>query len=304
MKSKLLVVIALVIFSLTGCEYFEEGDTLNLTTIEANITALPVLPDSMTYVGWFGREKNGVNYYVKVFVQDANSSGELSYTSDETFQSLQEAQEFILTAEEKSFANDSNLVPSSRLLLSGRFSQAAATLFISDMQQELADSKTVFNLATPTNGPGTNELSGVWFVDSIATKAVAGLKLPELYGGWIYEGWVEVNGQYVSTGRFSDPGAADLYAAYSDSLAGYKFPGEDFLQNAPAGLTFPLDLSNAKVAVSIEYNDSRTHGTQPYLKIFEATIPASAQSGVSYTLQYSNTVLTSGNAYMVVDLVK
>jgi hypothetical protein len=60
-------------FSITGCEYFENGTTLNLSTFQANITGLPVLPDSMTYVGWFEREKDNIKYYVKVFVQDANN---------------------------------------------------------------------------------------------------------------------------------------------------------------------------------------------------------------------------------------
>ncbi len=304
MRSKLLIVLALLLSAVTGCEYFENSDTLNVSTFEANISGLPVLPDSMTYVGWFAREKNGVNYYIKVFVQDANLNGVISYKSGKPLQNLQEAQVFFITTEKKSVANDSSLVPSTRKLLSGRFSDAAANLSISEKPVNFNNARAVFNLSTPTDGPETNELSGIWFVDSLSTKIQAGLELPALYGGWIYEGWVQLNGQYISTGRFTSPETSDLYSAYSDTLSGFKFPGEDFLTNAPSGFTFPANLSNAKVIISIEYKDGRTHGTQPFMKIYEATVPASPQSKVSYALSSTNAVLTSGNSFMIIDLVK
>lgn len=302
MRSKILIVFAVIMFSITGCEYFENGTTLNLSTFQANITGLPVLPDSMTYVGWFEREKDNIKYYVKVFVQDANN-GSISYNQEKELKSLQEAQQFWLTTEKKSSATES-VVPSSRIILAGSFLNASANLFISNNQSKIGTARAVFSIETPTDGESTNELSGVWFVDSVSTLPAAGLQLPALYGGWIYEGWVEVNGKYLSTGRFSDRSAKDLFSDYSGLTSGFKFPGEDFLLNAPTGFTFPLNLSNAKVAVSIEYNDGRTHGDQPYIKIFEATVPASAQSQVSYTLQYTNPVFAGGNSYMVVDLVK
>ncbi len=304
MKSKLLATFALVIIVLTGCDYFENGDTLDISTVEVNLQGLPALPDSMTYVGWFNREKNGVNYYVKVFVQNANANGSISYKSEEPFKNLQEAQAFMLTTEKVSVAQDSALNPSSRIMLMGRYSEASAVLNISAIAATFSNSKAVFTLDTPTDGPSTNETNGVWFVDSVSTTPVAGLDLPALYGGWIYEGWVQVNGQYLSTGRFTDPKKADLFNEYKGNLAGYNFPGEDFLQNAPTGFTFPLNLANAKVIVSIEYKDGRTHGTTPFLKVYEATLPGTPQSRVSYSLQSVNPVLPTGNTFMVVDLVK
>lgn len=306
MKSKLLLTFALLIIALTGCDYFENGDTMDISTVEVNLQGLPVLPDSMTYVGWFGREKNGVNYYVKVFVQNANASGSINYKSEKPLKDLQEAQAFLLTTERVAVAQDSLLKPSSRVLLSGRYSEASAVLYIgaSNLPVNFSNAKSVFTLDTPTDGPLTNETNGVWFVDSVSTTPVAGLHLPTLLGGWIYEGWVQVNGQYLSTGRFTDPQKADLFNGYSGILPGYNFPGEDFLLNAPSGFTFPLNLANAKVCVSIEYKDGRTHGTSPFLKVYEGTIPGSPQSRVSYNLQSLNPVLPDGNTFMVVDLVK
>lgn len=301
MKSKLLIVFTLLLFTITGCDYFENGDTLDISTIEANISELPVLPDSMTYVGWFNSDDYGA---VKVFAMDADQNGSIKYVSNEKFENLLRAQEFFITTEKKSVISDSNLVPSERILLFGRFSDAACNLTISETSPDFENLNEVFNLATPTNGPETDELSGVWFVDSISTNLQAGLNLPDLYAGWIYEGWVQIDGQYISTGRFVNPKAADLYSAFGGALAGYNFPGEDFLIDSTQTFSFPINLSNANVIVSIEYNDGRTHGTEPFLKIFEATVPASAQSDVSYPLQFTNAVLTGGNAFMVVDLVK
>lgn len=304
MKSRLLLTFTLLLIALTACDYFENGDTLNISTVEVNLQGLPALPDSMTYVGWFGREKNGVNYYVKVFVQNVNANGTINYKSEKPLQNLQEAQTFFLTTEKVSVAQDSLLKPSSRIMLSGRYSEASAVLNISASSLNFGDSKAVFILDTPTDGAQTNETSGVWFVDSVTTTPSAGLDLPTLYGGWIYEGWVQVNGQYLSTGRFSDPKKADLFKGYSGDQAGYNFPGEDFLVNAPDGISFPLNLSNAKVIVSIEYNDGRTSGNSPFIKIFETTVPGSPQSRVNYSLQSLNPLLPNGNTFMVVDLVK
>lgn len=304
MKSKLLTFITFVLITITGCDYFENSDTLNTSSIEININGLPSIPDSMTYIGWFEKEENGVKTYTKAFIIDANSNGAISYKSEKPFQILQEAQVFNLNIEKESIANDSNLVPNSLKLLSGRFSESSTSLTISDQSLDFSKIKAVFNLVTPTNGPNSDELSGVWFVDSLNTSLQAGLDLPPLYGGWIYEVWIEKGGQFISTGRFADAEARDLYANYGGSLSGFNFPGEDFLINAPAGWTFPLDISGAKVIVSIEYNDGRLFGTSPLLKILETTVPSSPQSGISYNLLSTNISLCNGYGVMVVDLVK
>jgi hypothetical protein len=307
MNTKFVLVFATLILFITGCDYFDNGDTLNVSKFETNLSGLPAIPDTMIFVGWFQWENKGTLNKVaeRVFVLDADVNGNITYSSEKPLLSLQRAELFYLTVEKKSMANDSGLVPSNRVLLSGSFSYAAANLSISDNASKLSNAVGYFSLSTPTNGLNTDELSGVWFVDSSSTSPVSGLKtLPELYSGWIYEGWVDINGQLISTGRFSDPEQSDLYSGYSGSLAGFDFPGEDFLNNAPAGLTFPLNLSDAKVYVSLEYNDGRPNGSAPFLVILEGTVPTSAQNDVSYNLNRSNKVLTSGYGLMTVDLVK
>jgi len=78
------------------------------------------------------------------------------------------------------------------------------------------------------------------------------LDLPTLPEGWEYEGWVVINGQPLSTGKFLKVDEADFATPYSGASPGPAYPGEDFLQNAPAGLTFPLDLSGSTAVISVE----------------------------------------------------
>ena len=56
----------------------------------------------------------------------------------------------------------------------------------------------------------------------------------------------------VSTGTFTMTGAADNGAPFSGSEQGPAYPGEDFVTNAPTGLTFPTDLTGNTIVVSIE----------------------------------------------------
>lgn len=300
MKNKSLIVFVTLLILVASCDYFQNSDTLDLSSVKVSLFGLPSIPDTMTYVGWFDSDDLSPE---KVFVLDADQSGNIVYESEKPLKSLHRAQEFVITVERKSNANDSNLVLSTRKILAGRFSNAASNLLIGEGITNFSNVIAEFNLATPTNRPDAEELSGIWFLDSI-NAPVAGLKLPVLYSGWIYEGWVEINSKLVSTGRFSDPKKADLFSAYGGDSTGYNFPGEDFIKNAPAGLTFPTNLSGAKVYVSIEYKDGRSSGSNPFIIILETTIPASAQSGVTYTLGPSSKALTSGNAIMTIDLVK
>jgi hypothetical protein len=307
MNTKLSAVLAVLLIFISGCDYFENSDTLNVSKFEASINSLPAIPDTMTFVGWFQWENKATLQKLaeKVFVLDADQSGSINYNSEKPLQSLQRAELFYLTIERKSVANDSALLPSPQKILSGSFSYSSSNLSIGENTGNFDNIDGFFNLTTPTNGVNTDELSGLWFVDSLSASPVSGLKkLPELYGGWIYEGWIEINGQLVSTGRFSDTKKADLFSGYSGSSAGFNFPGEDLLNNAPSGLTFPTNLSNAKVYVSIEYNDGKTNGSTPFIVVLEGSIPAAAQSNVSYNLNRSNKALTSGYSLMTVDLVK
>lgn len=305
MKTYLITAFSILLISLTGCDYFENSDTLNSASLEVNITGLPAIPDTMTYVAWYDNDKTNFDP-IKVFAQDGDANGNIIFRSEQPMGHLIDAQSFIITIEREAALNDSGFAPSSRVVLSGRFKTGNCVLDLGEAANQLNDAAAIFTLTTPTNGTGTDELSGVWFIDSLgaAPAPVAGLKLPVLYNGWRYEGWAEINGTLVSTGRFTDPEEADLFDEYSSTTAGYPFPGEDFLQNAPAGLTFPTDLTGQKVFISLERNDGSTSGTTPFVVLFSATVQSPAQDGVSYTMQRTTNSIPGGTAVIKADLLE
>lgn len=303
MKRLFTLLIAAAILSFAGCEYFENSDTLNISSFEVNLSGLPTLPSSLTYVGWFDGDDIPATY---LFDKVADANGNIFYSNDQTpLKILDSAQIFYITIESKADIGSPNFRPSSRIILQGRFTKGSANLWISENADKYSIARAKYSLDTPTDNPAANDFSGLWFVDSLdAGTPAAGLDLPVLYGGWIYEGWVQVNGNYLSTGRFSNPAAADLFSGFSGASAGYPFPGEDFLNNAPSGFTFPLDLRGAKVLISLERRSGDLTGTAPNIILYSADIPANAVNKKSYDLNFTNNTLPHGYAVIKVDLLE
>lgn len=156
-------------------------------------------------------------------------------------------------------------------------------------------------LATPSDGPDTNESSGVWFVtlSEEGTTESAGLDLPVAPSGWIYQGWVNHQDQFINTGLFSDPNKPDLLADYSGDHEVPLFPGEDFLVNVPEGLSFsfPLDLADGttSVLITLEPNREPTSEIPSGLNLLETTIEQEAVDHINYALEnISDSNLPSG----------
>ncbi|MCL6493155.1 MAG: hypothetical protein K6T54_00100 [Ignavibacterium sp.] len=304
MKRLYILLIAAAFLSFAGCEYFENSDTQNISSFEVSLNGLPLLPSSLTYVGWFDGDDIPATY---LFDQDADANGKIYYNNPQTsLKFLDSAQIFYITIESKADVGSPNFRPSSRIILQGRFAKGAANLLVSENADKFASARAKYTLDTPTDtADAIKFFNGLWFVDSLsAGTPAAGLDLPLLYGGWIYEGWVEVGGQRISTGRFSNPQAADLFNGYSGSLLGYPFPGEDFINNPPAGLTFPLDLRGGKVYISLERNSGDNSGTSPNIILYSADIPANPEQNKSYELNYLNNTLPHGYAVIKVDLLE
>lgn len=150
--------------------------------------------------------------------------------------------------------NDTDPAPSATHILAGDVVDGVAELSIghdSALGTNFVGATGEFVLATPTDGDRVNdEFSGVWFL--VFPGPTAGLDLPVLPEGWTYEGWTVIDGTPVTTGTFRSAVGSDDAAPYSGTVRTPGFPGEDFLFNAPAGLTFPLDLSGSTVVVSVE----------------------------------------------------
>lgn len=162
------------------------------------------------------------------------------------------AEAFVLTIEEP---GDKDIVPNDTHILAGDLVGYGATLKIGHpgaLGTSFKEATGNYILATPTDDDDTNEMSGVWWLSLQMTTPKPGLSLPVLPEGWTYEGWAVVDGTPVSTGTFLAVDASDDAAPHSGMNDGPAVPGEDLLVNAPAGLSFPTNLSGATVVISIE----------------------------------------------------
>jgi hypothetical protein len=190
---------------------------------------------------------------------------------------------------------------SSTFIMGGELIQGTADLRADDwiaLNRDLSGIAGKFVLSTPTDEDPDNELSGVWFVEPTQNGDLAGLTLPGAPGGWTYEGWVEVNGQAFSTGKFVYPNEPDSAATYSGTSDVPLFPGEDFLFNAPTGVDFPLDLSGGLVYVTFEpAGPWDVFPNSPFfLRILEGQIPGNPVPLTAYGMTSLVGQLPSGTA--------
>ena len=219
------------------------------SSLTVNLTGLEALGADFVYEGW-------------IIVDGAPvSTGRFtSVAFPQTFSvntaQLNAATQFVLSIEP---TVDPDPAPAPTKLLAGAFSGDNATVNSTGIVGDFSASWGKYILATPTDTDMTNEESGVWFLDNATMPPTVGLGLPELPDGWKYEGWAVIDGTPLSTGTFTKVAATDEMAPYSGPEAlpmpngadGF-FPGEDFLENTPAGMTFPLDLKGKTIVVSVE----------------------------------------------------
>lgn len=259
-------------------------------TITANITGLEDLGADYVYEGWI--IVNGAPVSTGTFTVDANGAmSASSFTVSEA--NALAATAFVLSIEP---AVDPDPAPSDVKLLGGPIANNAGTLSISHMAalgDDFSAATGEYIVATPTDGMGNNELSGVWFLDPSGAPD-PGLDLPTLPAGWAYEGWAVINGTPVSTGTFTDVAAADNGSPYSGMMSAPPFPGEDFLTNAPAGLTFPTDLSGGTIVISVE--PVPDNSPAPFLlKPLVGMAPASVTPGTVYSMGLNTPSFPTGS---------
>jgi YVTN family beta-propeller protein len=259
------------------------------TKVAFNLSALTTLRDGHHYEGWaifdgkavstgkFNVDASGVATDLKGI---AIPDGEFDAGRD-----LSLASALVITVE---VPGDVDIVPNETHYLAGDLHGTSAILTTSHpaaLGVDLAAAEGSFILATPTDGTDSNETSGVWFISLEMQSPAAGLSLPALPKGWIYEGWTVINGRPVSTGTFRAVDKPDDAAPFSSGAEpAPPFPGEDFLRDAPAGLSFPVDLSGDTVVVSIEPvpDDS----AEPFaLKPLAGAIPTNAADHQTFAME-------------------
>ncbi len=236
----------LVVTFITSCG--NDDDATATGNLDLSITGLEDLGAGYNYEGWLIVDGSPVS--TGLFTVDGN--GDLSQSSfDVSTDDLEKATTFVLSIEP---SPDSDPAPSAVKILGGDFNGNATTLSVAHgaaLGTDFTDATGDYILATPTNGMDNDELSGVWWLDPSAGPG-AGLSLPTLPIGWTYEGWAVIDGTPVTTGTFNAVSGADSAASYSGTESGPPFPGEDFLNNAPSGLSFPVNLQGTTVVISVE----------------------------------------------------
>ena len=256
-KLKFMYVLMMAsILALTSCnnddDEIQEPQTTNLTL---NISGLEDLGAGFLYEGWI--IVDGAPVSTGTF--SVNGNGVLSQTAfDLDATSLASATKFVLSIEP---VPDVDPLPAATKLLVGDFSGDSADIWIGPVATsgDFNDSWGKFFLRTPTDEmPGSanngNDEFGIWF-GTPGMPPTSGFNLPELADGWQYEGWVVVDGVGpVTTGTFTEFTAMDDSNAFSgtENNVGPPIPGEDFLNNAPTGFAFPLDLRGRTAVISVE----------------------------------------------------
>ncbi len=248
---KLSFIMLAASMALVSCskEEAEEPGSTNGNLV-LNISNLAATGEHERYEGWV--IVDGAPVSTGLF--EVNENGEWSQSSFSVPQAtLDAASMFVLSLEPHP---DSDPAPSAIKLVGGAFNGSTATVNTHHPAALDADLNTAsgsYILATPTTSDMTDERSGVWFLDLTGGMPAAGLNLPALPDNWTYEGWAVIDGVPVSTGTFDAGSMADRFNGFSGSdAAGPPFPGEDFVLNAPTGLSFPTDLRGATIVISIE----------------------------------------------------
>ena len=302
MSRKLLVCALFLSLFLAACDSdSSDGQEEDMQrTLRLDFTGLEPLTNGFHYEGWV-LSAGAANVSTGKFnVDDAGNLVDLNgnpiaSNSFETNVDLSVVPSMFITIEPD---GDTNQTPSTTRILGGEFDNGVATLTV---EHRTAIDATLFLaagtyiLSTPTNGPDTDEDSGVWFINRTAGPRGRGLTLPDLPPGWTYEGWTVVDGIPVTTGTFTEVTGADEAAPYSGPMEGFSFPGEDFLTNAPAGLSFPTFLSGALVVVSVE--PSPDSDVAPFtLKLLSGAVPGNAVSETTYNLENNAAAFPTGSA--------
>ncbi len=286
---KQLAFVILAFLSLASCKKNTDDDT---ETLALNITGLEDLGANARYEGWL--LVNGSPVTTGTF--SVNATGQLSKTSFEVNkEQLKNATVFVLTIEP---FPDTNPGPTDQHILAGDFSGNNAAISIGHpaaLNTNFSAATGKYVLATPTTAATTDELSGVWFLSLMTGSPTVGLSLPPLPAGWKYEGWALIGGKPVTTGTFTMATGADASAPYSGPSAAPPFPGEDFIMNAPAGTTFPTNLSGGLAVISVEpFPDN---SPAPFLlKPLVGNIPNPAMQHFTYNMTLSTAGFPTGTA--------
>lgn len=244
--------------------------------------AMPSLEDGATYQAWALVANNWEPVARFNYDEQGRLIDEAGRLRANTFVSefdMQPATEFLVSIEGR---RDTDLVPSNTRILQGPIVGSSASLNFASAVVDLSGVVVNYTIGTPTDSDGSNESFGFW-LGTPGTYAPA-MIAPTLGDGWTYELWAELSTGPVSLGRFASPSRRDSAAPFSNQAETFSVPGEGFVMNAPAGVTFPLDVGGLGVFITVEPEPDETGPTPFGLRIQEATIPSGVAGGEALSM--------------------
>lgn len=243
-KKMIFAVLAVGIFA-TSCSSDDDNNSPTISDLTLNLSGLEALGSDFVYEGWI--IVDGTPVSTGIFT---------SVTFPQTFSvnttQLNSATRFVLSIEP---AVDPDPAPAPTKILVGDFVGTSANVN-TGVVGDFSNAAGEFFLRTPTDetaGNNGNDQNGVWF-GTPGMPPTPNFVLPTLPDGWVYEGWVIGESGPLSTGTFTAFNTMDSTNGFSgtENNAGPPVPGEDFFLNAPTGETFPLDVRNRTVVISVE----------------------------------------------------
>lgn len=216
-------------------------------TVSLNLSGLEDLGANARYEAWL--VVGGSPISTGTF--SVNQMGILSQTEFDVSANIAEnASVFMLSIEP---FPDLNPAPADSKLLAGDINAGMAVVSVGHpaaVGDDFTASTGSFELINPTGSKGSEFENGIWFLSSFPPPNSAGLSLPTLPSGWVYEGWVvdESVSLPISTGTFTDEGGPDSDGAGPAAGLGLAllFPGQDFINPS-------RDLSmNHTAVISVE----------------------------------------------------
>ncbi|MGK0366091.1 MAG: hypothetical protein ACI85O_003162, partial [Saprospiraceae bacterium] len=117
--------------------------------------------------------------------------------------------------------------------------------------------------------------------------------------GCMKVGQLLADSQYLQVLLLQVPGAdaSGIHNGSDNPAPGY--PGEDFIINAPTGLTFPTELAETPIVISIEPvpdNSAAPFTLKPLIKV----TPAAPSIGMPYDLDNKSADLPTGTVSRVI----
>jgi hypothetical protein len=326
---RLNVILFIFVVAIAGCEDQKilEG-TENISQIELNVFGLNDLQGSGWYESWilWNREMGqGTDIdTTSLGILERQTDGSYRLATDVTLGFLQAGLMILVTIEDDdTVANEEpsiyEVIGAKIAANSGIFSLGNEEVL--DFSFEVAQGRYI--LDTPTESPPSqNPFSGIWFVnpDTIiedildddgnivdqdtTIEFLPGLDLPDLPEGWLYEGFVEVGGQTLSIGTFTKSSAGDDSSTYNGAETAYPFPGEDFINNPPSGLSFPVDLRGAHCFVTL--TPAYPEGSVvPYVvTVYETQISSIALPQQVYFMENTSDTFPAGDIHIDVSIYK